>query len=479
VSNTKNIIQGFKWTAGTRLVGQIFNWGITIFVIRILTPDDYGILAISLTLAAFLIMLSEFGIGNGLVQKKKFDKPLLRKIFGLILLINFAFFSLLLISSNFISVFYDLDEIKEVLVVQSFQFLLLSFTVIPDARLRFDMRFKSLSLVTLVSGMIGGAATLSFALNDFGYWSLIWGDYFRIVSLIIMLQILSPSLMWPNFYIRNTEGVAKFGLLVFLNRIFFFIYSRVDVLIVGKYFSTSTTGLYTVAKDLATLPMTRLASSINIVAFSGFSHFEEKKAELARYYTKSLSILSSVSFPIFIGISSVAPELVPTVLGDKWIGIILVLQLISASVPFRVLNLVNVPLLDGIGKPEQTLKYTLIALILYTPLFWFAANLNILAVAIVWAVVSPIYFYIVLVGIKRIIPIPMISIGKNIVIPLILSVIMFFAVRFFASLMLDNDLASGLLLLCLEIAIGAIVYSILMIIFQKGQLKNIVSLVKT
>lgn len=479
MSNLKNIIQGFKWTAGSRLLGQLFNWGITIFVIRILSPDDYGILAISLTLTSFLIMLSEFGIGNGLVQKKRFEKPLLRKVFGLVLAINVLFFLILFVASGFIADFYNIEELKNVLRVQAFQFIFLALTVIPDAKLRHGLRFKQLSMITLASGVLGGAATFGFAYFGFHYWSLIWGDYVRIFSLVVMLYFLAPSFLLPNFLFRNTDGVARFGVMVFFNRIFFFMYTGADVLIIGKYFATHTTGLYTVAKDLATMPMMKLASTINIVAFSGFSHYEDNKEVIARYYTKSLVILSYASFPVFIGICSIAPVLVPSVLGEKWNEIIPVLQVIALSIPFRVLNLINVPLIDGIGKPEITLKYSIVAFILYVPLFWFVIDWGILAVAIVWATISPLYLVIVMLGVKKLIPIDLGRLFMDIAYPALFSVVMYLVVTYTASLLLEYQIVSGLLLLAVEIFIGALVYALLMYTFQRNQITNIISLLKT
>lgn len=453
----KKTIHGFKWIAGMKLVGQLFNWAITIFVIRLLEPSDYGVFAIALVVMAFLTMLGEFGIGNGLVQRKNFSRELMKKIFGFVLLVNGLFSALLFFGAAEISELYGYFELQGILQLLSINFLLVSFMIIPDAKLRFEMKFKQLSITELLTAVVGGVATLLFALNDQGVWSLVYGNLLRLMLLTAVLQLMRPSLYMPRFKFSDMDGVGKFGAVVVANRVLFFLYNKSDILILGKLLSPTVVGIYTVAKDLASNPMAKIAASINIVGFSAFTKYDNQQDELKRHYLKATSHLALVSFPVFVGIASVAPELVPVVLGEKWLGVTVCLQLIAVSIPFRLLNMMNSPLLEGIGKPHKSLVNTVIALLLFLPGFYFAAlTFGIVGVSFVWAVLSPVYYILVVLRLSSWSGLGISDVLKLMYIPMASVLIMYFGVRQFSDLA-SNSLGNVALLL-IEIPLGAALY---------------------
>ena len=453
----KKSIHGFKWIAGMKFVGQLFNWAITIFVIRLLEPSDYGVFAIALVVMAFLTMLGEFGIGNGLIQKKNFNSELMKKIFGFVLIVNGFFSALLFFGAAGISAIYGYDELQSVLQILSITFLLMSFSVIPDAKLRFEMQFKQLSITELVTAMAGGVATLLFALNDQGVLSLVYGNLLRLVLLTVSLQVMRPSLYVPDFKFSDMGGVGKFGSVLVVNRVLLFIYNKSDILILGKLLAPSVVGIYAVAKDLASNPMAKIAASINIVGFSAFTKYDNNKDELKRHYLKATSHLALVAFPVFIGIASVAPEIVAVFLGEKWLSVIVCLQLISISIPFRLLNMMNFPLLEGIGMPHISLINIIIALLLFLPSFYFAGlTYGIVGVSFVWAVLSPAYYFLVVLRLTRWTGVGVGDVFKLMYAPVVSVLVMYFGVRQFVELTSDD--LSGVVLLLIEVPLGALLY---------------------
>lgn len=476
MTSVNTIISGFKWTAGAKLSGQLFNWAITIVVIRLLEPEDYGIFAVALVVTTFLTLLSEFGVGDGLIRKKEFGIELLRKAFGYILIVNLLLFLLLYGSAPYVADFYEREQLTLILQVQAFKFLVICLFVIPDAKLRHKMRFKRLSLISLIASVVGGFITLYLALNGFGVWSLVWGNLGRIMVLAVLMQLSEPSFLLPSFRIRDLHGIGRFGAVVIINRIVFFFYTKADILIIGKLLSVQQTGFYTVAKDLATLPMAKLASSINIVGFSAFSKYEHRREELRSHYLRAVESLAFISFPVFVGISSVAPEVVPVVLGEKWVNVIVVLQIISFSVPFRVLNIVNSPLLEGAGSPVRNLKNTLVAVMTFVPLFVYAAQWGGVGVALVWTLTMPLYYLYVITTIKDCVAIELRDVVQKMAMPLLNSLFMYLGVRMLASALAEQDIAIYVVIL-LEIFVGALSYIALTLWFNRKQFDRFVGIV--
>jgi len=99
-------LSGFRWTASVRLLSQVITWAITLIVIRLLTPADYGLLAMATVFVSFLAMFSEMGLGAAVVQKADVDVTLLRRVFGVVLVIHFTLAALLFLSAPLIAAFY-------------------------------------------------------------------------------------------------------------------------------------------------------------------------------------------------------------------------------------------------------------------------------------------------------------------------------------------------------------------------------------
>ena len=102
-------MHALKWSAAAKLIGQILSWGMTILIIRMLTPEDYGLMAIALLFINFLIMFSEMGLGAAIVQRKELTEDILRKIFAVLLVANALLCVMLYVGAYPIAWFFE-DE---------------------------------------------------------------------------------------------------------------------------------------------------------------------------------------------------------------------------------------------------------------------------------------------------------------------------------------------------------------------------------
>ena len=170
------VVRGLYWTGGTRLLGQAVTWLITIVVIRLLTPDDYGLLALAAVFVGFLFVLAEAGLGAALVQAPQLDDTKLRAIFAAVILVNSIFTAALIVAAPLIASFFSDSRLASVLQVLSAQLLLSIFAVIPTAILTRSLDFRRLSLIGLIASICGSLCTLALALSGYGVWSLVAGS---------------------------------------------------------------------------------------------------------------------------------------------------------------------------------------------------------------------------------------------------------------------------------------------------------------
>ena len=204
-------LSGLRWTATARLASQAISWAITLVVIRLLTPGDYGLLAMATVFVALLAMFSEFGLGAAVVQQANIDEHLLRRVFGVILVIHFSLAILLALAAPLIADFYGEPRVVPVVRVLSLQFVLAAFAVVPDAQLQRRMEFRTRSLLDLSGAIVNSFTTLAMALAGAGVWALVAGSLLGQAWKTLGINWFSPFLRSPEFSIKGMRPLITFG----------------------------------------------------------------------------------------------------------------------------------------------------------------------------------------------------------------------------------------------------------------------------
>lgn len=386
-------LTGFRWTASVRLLSQMVTWAITLIVIRLLTPTDYGLLAMATVFVAFLTMFSEVGLGPAIVQKTQVDDHLLRRVFGVVLIVHVSLTALLILAAPLIAAFYGEPRVAGVVRVLSLQFVLSAFTVVPDAQLQRRMEFRNRSLLDLSGAIVASVTTLAMAFAGAGVWALVTGSIVNQVWRAVGLNCLSPFLHWPEFSLHGLRPLLAYGGHITAAGLFGMFFSQVDVVICAKLLGNEILGFYSVAVNLATLPSQKTAGLINGVAFPAFSSMQHDVRKVRESVLLGTRVLSFFAFPVSWGMSSIAPEIVQVILGPKWTLATVPLQALAIVIPLRVVgNFVGVAV-QGRGRPDITLRNTMWACFVGSPLLLIGAYAEgLTGLSVAWLAVSPLLF---------------------------------------------------------------------------------------
>lgn len=385
-----SVLSGLRWTAGARIVSQVFTWAMTIFVIRLLAPGDYGLLAMANIFVAFLMLMSEIGLGLSIVQAEKVSEHQLKQMFGLIIISNLCLCLLLLIAAPFLAVFFNEPRLSAVIRALAVQFPLVAITAIPKALLERKMDFRPASLLEAFSAISNGLAVLLLAFYGYGVWALVWGNLVGMTLRAIGFQIMSPFRAWPSFSLSGMRQFVFFGGHVTLARMLWFFYSQIDVFIVGKLLGKELLGLYSVSMHLAGLPVQRVSSVLNQVAMPAFSRVQNDLSAASAHFLKAARVMAFIVFPVSWGMSSVAPDLVALVLGQNWAGAVMPLLLLCLIMPLRMLSSMIPAAVQGLGKPEVSVMNQVSACIVMPIAFVLGANWGVLGISIAWVVAFPL-----------------------------------------------------------------------------------------
>ena len=390
----QEVAAALRWTSTAKFGGQLINWAITLVVIRLLLPTDYGLMAMINIVIGFLAMIAEMGFGASIVQSASLESYRVRQMFGAALLANGIIFAALAAGASSIASFYHEPRLVALIQVAATGFLINAFCVVPDSLLRRAMNFKRISQIEIGSGIIGNLSTLAMAWGGMGVWSLVLSGIVSGSVRLIALHAVSPEFVAPAFSFAGTRRMMSFSSSLTVTRMLWYWSSQADILIAGKMLGTAPLGIYSVAVHLGSLPMQRVSSIINNVAFSAFAKIQHDRTAIAANVRLAIRLIALFAFPTLWGLAAVAPELVRLALGRNWLAAILPLQIVALTIPLRMIGTIVSTTIMSTGRVHIAMVTTLAAAILTPPMFFIGAHYGVVGLSLAWLGVTPVLFWL-------------------------------------------------------------------------------------
>lgn len=423
------VMSALRWSAIAKMGGQLINWSITLFVMRLLAPADYGLVAMLTLIFMFLGMLGDMGFGSSIVQSPTLETREIRQTFGAALLINVGICALLIAGAPVIAAFYGEPRLVDLTRVAALGFIGSGMIPVYSGLLQREMRFRTSARIEIVSGIISNMGTLGFALAGFGPWALILGGLVANPIRVAMFVASASTSYWPSFRFGDTRRLWTFGGNVLLTRVVWYWSSQADILIAGKFLGKEALGLYSVAVHLASLPMQRAAGIINGVAFAAFAKIQHDPRAVSHNTQLGVRLMAFVTFPILWGIGAVAPELVELAIGPAWVDAILPLTLVALTIPFRMIGSIISTTIMSMGRVDIAMWTTIIGACIAPPLFYLGSRFGVVGLSIAWLVITPILFALNMFRALPILGLSMAAVAAEVWRPLLISAIMFAAVE--------------------------------------------------
>ncbi|KGJ95950.1 lipopolysaccharide biosynthesis protein [Thalassotalea sp. ND16A] len=458
------VVSGVKWSLSAKLFAQIFSWVVTFTIIRILTPEDYGIIEISTAMIGLAVALGVSGLSDVLVQKKEQDDKLYSQVLTLAFTVNILLVLILLLTADLIANWFAIPQLENIIKVLSFNVFLISFTIVPEGILKREMNFKRLSLIQLVKAVTNSVTSLILALNGFGLWSIILGNLASTLILVLLLNLSVKSKYFFTMDFSDFYYYFNFGLFTMVNSLLTFIFLKADALIIGKLLGSESLGYYSVGSQLANLPLEKVAQTLNEVSYVGYANVKENPRHVAYYYLQSSKIIAFLAFPVFWGLASVAQPLVEVLLGEKWADATVIIQVLAVVMPFRIYQLATQSAIAGIGHPKFNSKNLAVLCVVIPPSVLIGLNWGILGAAVGWSLSYFIFYIWMLRRSFKFLDINPLDYLKSIAAPMISGAAMFL-VNF---VLMDNTFYDNSIWdLCSLIIIGALVYFAFIFLFDK------------
>jgi len=469
------LVGGVAWTASVKWISQVFTWGMTLIIARLLQPSDYGLIGMAAIYLFFVQLLSEFGLGTAVITMQNLNDDQLSQLNSVSLLTGLSGFAVSGILAIPIANFFRAPRLRLVITVMSLAFLISAFSVVPNALLRKEMRFKILAIIEGLQCVVQAASTLILAFLGFGYWALVLGNLsFSLVATVLTLVWKRQRFAWPHFSMIRSALIYSRHIVV--AQLSWWIYDNSDFIVAGRVLGEAPLGNYSLAWTLAHAPLDKLTNLVNRVAPSIFAAVQKDHLALRRYLRSISGALSLAIFPAVLGIALVANDLVRVALGQKWIGVVLPLELLSLYVLFRSNVILLFPLLNVVGEERFSMWNSILMVVVLLPSFYIGSHWGTGGIAGIWVFVYPLVALPFFWRLFRKIEMP---VGEYLgaLWPAISGcILMAIAVELFKRL--RNPGWPLYLDLALEILIGAIVYVVVLILMHRKHLIGFIQLIK-
>lgn len=324
----KQTISGIEWSAGAQIAKQILQFIISIILIRLLTPKDFGLIGMIMVFIGFASLFSEMGFGAALIQKKEIEERHLSSIFWLNIVTGLILTGILLAIAPVIATFYNEPRLKLFTMVLSTTFFIGSLSIVQKTILIRSMNFRMLAIIETLTMSIAGIFAIILAFLGLGVWSLVWQAF---VSAIIGVIILWVHSDWKPYLQFNRDAVKELfgfsGNLLGFN-VFNYWARNMDNLLIGKVIGSSGLGIYNRAYYLMLTPLSQISSIVGKVMFPVLSKIQDDKVRVKHLYLSTISIIALITFPMMMGLMLVANSFVLVLFGPKWIDVVALLRVL-------------------------------------------------------------------------------------------------------------------------------------------------------
>jgi teichuronic acid exporter len=404
-SLSSKVARGVAWAAGAQAVIAVADLVSQMLVIALFVPvSDLGLAMAAIPFYTALDYIADAGVSAALIQRDDHTPEIVSTVFWFNVLITGALFVVLLGLGPLYGWVQDAPVVGWLLVAYGGKLLLQNVYAIPFALLRKDLQFSKIAKARVVAHLAESIARVAFAAAGATVWCWTLAALTRALVFGVAIQICRPFLPRFVFRAREVAPYIRFGLRSASSNVLYQLYTSLDAPIVFHFFGSQAAGIYGLADQIVLEPVKTIANVVIDVAFPTFAKLRDDKPGLVAQFVKftRLNLIAVLPYAIVVLL------VIPDILHAFWLGnghwtateiawcadaarILCVMGL------FRALGFLGPPLLDGIGRPELTLRYMIVATIAVPGSFLLGAELLgdrlwLLSVAVAWAVGYPLAF---------------------------------------------------------------------------------------
>ncbi len=456
-------ILSIKWNIIGSILKILLQFGSTIILTRLLVPEDFGLLAIALSIVVFGNMLNDFGLSQALIQKKVINSYDIRYTFTIQMSFAIIITFFVFITSPFLATYFENPEVESILNVMSFMFIIQAFGLTAMNLLRRSLDFKKVQIAQVLAYLVSyGFVGIPMAYLSFGVWSLVMAQLVQTLSITIITYSMNRHSIIPLYTYEDKSYILKFAGKTIVNNIVNWSISSVDIFLIGHFLGVKSLGYYNRANALMTMSTGIIVGSVKGVLFSMYSKIQDDLKLLRKLYLGSITAMGYAIIPLVLTIALVPGTIVSALFGEHWIFLSELIPPLAIAMIIRVFAGMSGPLVWGKNKGEKEIIAQVYSLGILIVVLFFTSQVSLVYVS--WGVAFSFCFrfYFVNKVALKILNLKWIEYAKSIYKPLIFSIVIATTTMLFDSFIFNNNNINIYLKLLFDIIIASIMFGILL-----------------
>lgn len=469
----KTVLKGLFWKFSERITAQFVSLLVSIILARLLSPDDYGAIALVMVFITIANVFVSNGFGNALVQKKDADNLDFSSVLYINIAMSVLLYLILFLAAPFIAKFYDMPILNPVLRVLGIRIPIAAINSIQHAYVSRNMLFKRFFVSTLFGTILSGIVGIIMAYKDFGIWALV-AQY--LINTCTDTVVLWFTVKWRPILscsFERAKPLIKYGWKLLVSGLLDTGYTQLRSLLIGKIYTSEDLAFYNQGEKYPQVLCVNINSSIGSVLFPAMSQFQNDKNRIKEITRRSIQVCSYVIWPMMVGITVVAVPLIRLLLTDKWLPCVPFLRIFCFTYGLWPIFTANLQALNALGRSDIFLKLEIVKKVLGIIVLVISIPFGTLAIAEGLIITSIASIFINAFPNVKLLGYSFKEQLSDLLSPFILSVIMA-AVIFPVSKTELNDIA----VILIQIVCGAVVYLIGSIISKQKGFLYILSFLK-
>jgi PST family polysaccharide transporter len=358
---------------------------VAIVVARLVAPHDWGVAGEVLAFSTLVYAFTGNALGTPLIQRRNLLEVDRSTVFwlnaGIGLLLMLAGIGL----SGPLASFYHEPQVRSLFAALSVGFFVTSLGMTQTALLAREMRFRQLELRQIGATLVGAVLGITIALAHKGAWALVCQQLAEALTSTVLLWCVTPwrpSLVFSRESMRRLGGFAGY---VFGENVLYQAGRTLSPVLIGRFLGAAAVGAYVFAGNVILMPFSRIAAPIQQVFLPAFSRMNDDRERVADVWIRASRLVGAISIPALVGLVVVAPDFVHVVLGSRWAGAIVIIQILAWAGLIQSVQTLSGEVLLALNRAVTLFRFTVL---------WFVANLVAFVIGLHWGIVGVATCYV-------------------------------------------------------------------------------------
>lgn len=353
-------VKGTVWSSLDAFLGQGITFLVGLVLARLLSPEEYGLIAIITIFISVFNSIVDSGFSNALIRKQDATEVDYNTVFYTNLVISAVLSTALFFGAPLIADFFARPQLTPLTQAMSSIVVINAFSIVQNIRLTKNIDFKTKTKVSLIASVASGIIGIAMAFSGFGVWSLVAQQISKQLLNSVFLWVFNKWLPKLIFSWKSFKEMFDFGWKLLVSGLINTIWTEIYQVIIGKFYQPQTLGQYTRAQQFSSIFSSNLTSIIQRVSYPVLSQLQDDKERLKSGYKRIIKITMLVSFVLMLGLAAIAKPMILVLIGDKWLPAVPFLQILCFNMMLYPLHSINLNMLQVQGQSDLFLKLEIV-----------------------------------------------------------------------------------------------------------------------